>query len=141
VAKLAEFDASPLAANRLFISSDGAQVLYTKAHGTDLELHTIDASTADKTYFSHPADTFSAVGWTPDSKHFIYQLADKLLLGPGQPVTLTDASNLNSMVWVDGQRFLFVQNAELRFHVLGYASVVLDGGLLNETAFDFMIAP
>lgn len=140
VAKLAEFDASPSEANRPFISPDGAQVLYTKTHSTDLELHTIDASTADKTYFSYPADTFGAVGWTPDSKHFVYRLGDKLLLGPGQPVALTDAPNMDSMVWVDGQRFLFVQNAELRFHVLGYASVVLDTGLLDGSTFDFVTA-
>lgn len=140
-AKLAEFDMSPAAANRSFIAPDGSKVLYIKPHGNDVELHTIDAGTADQAYFSHSPKGFGLLGWAADSSHFLYWLDDphQVLLGPGEPVALVDVPTAAGVVWVDKQSFLFVHQTELRFRILGQPSVVLDDGL-NESVLDFTTA-
>lgn len=141
VARLAEFNASPAFANRPFISPDGSKVLYTKAQGTDLELHIIDASTADQTYFSHAADTFGILGWAPDSAHIVYWADHRSLLwlGPQQSgaVELSDVPKAEDVIWVDAQHYFFVTDTrELRFRALGQPSILMDDGL-SESAFDF----
>ncbi|MGC1376356.1 MAG: hypothetical protein WA821_09040 [Anaerolineales bacterium] len=140
-AQLAEFVASPAFSSRPVISPDGARVLYTKTRGTNLELHIIDASTADQMYFSHAADTFGILGWAPDSTHVLYWLDDRNLvwLGPQQSdaILLSDAPGADNFAWVDTHSYLFVAHAwELRFCVLGQPSILIDDGL-SDSAFDF----
>lgn len=141
VAQLAAFDASLAFANRPFISPDGSKVVYTKAHGADLELHIIDASTADEMYFSHTAQTFGILGWTPDSARIVYwaDARNQLWLGPqaDKAVRLGDVPDVKDVRWVDAQHYLFVAHAsELRFAALGQPSILVDEGL-SESAFEF----
>lgn len=143
VAKLAEFNASSVSGNHPFISPDGSRVLYTKAQGNDLEVHVIDAGTADKTYFSHAADTFRIFGWAPDLRSFLCGMDDLtwLVSQDGTVTNLLDVSDAGNLVWVDAQRFLFVaHNSSLRFRRLSQPSVVLDDGL-DDGTFDFVAAP
>lgn len=143
VAKLAEFNASPVFDGHPFISPDGSRVLYTKTHGTELELHVIDASTADKTYFSRTADAFKIFGWAPDSRNFLCGMDGStwLVSQEGAVTELSDVSDAGKLVWVDAQRFLFVgHDLSLRFHKLSQPSVVLDDGL-DDGTFDFVAAP
>lgn len=145
VARLAEFTASPAFLNRPFISPDGSKVVYTKTQGANLELHIIDASTADKTYFSHAADTFGVLGWSPDSAHVVYWADDRsaLWLGPqqGEAIALSDVPNVEEIIWVDAQHYFFVAHVyELRFRKLGQPSVLIDDGFDSsyESFFDFI---
>lgn len=147
VAKLAEFAASPVTANPdswPFISHDGAKVLYTKLHDASLELHIIDAGTADQMFFSHDASTFGVLGWTPDSAHVFYWLGDQsqLWLGP-QPsdaIALSDVAGISNLAWVNAQSYLFVTNtSQLYFRTLGQPSILLDDDLAG-SSFDFIVA-
>ena len=143
VAKLAEFNASLVFVSHPFISPDGSRVLYTKTHGTDLELHVIDAGTADKTYFSRAADTFKIFGWAPDSRSFLCGMDGStwLVSQVGTVTELSDVSDARHLVWVDAQRFLFVaHDSSLRFRRLLQPSIVLDDGL-DDGTFDFIAAP
>ena len=141
-AQLAEFVASPAFANRPSISPDGSKVLYTKAQGANLELHVIDASTADQMYFWHDANNFGILGWAPDSTHVMYWLDDnrRAWLGP-QPndaIPLSDVTFASEVTWVDSRRYLFINEAELRLRALGQPSILIDGNL-SESVFDFTL--
>jgi hypothetical protein len=143
-AKLAEFVASPAFASRPVISPDGAKVLYTKAQGANLELHIIDASTADQMYFSRAANKFGILGWTPDSTHIVYWLDDshRAWLGPQDnlAVPLSDVTFAEHVTWIDSQRYLFINGLELRLRILGQPSILIDSNLnLSENAFDFTL--
>ena len=142
VAKLAEFFAA--SATPSFISPDGAKVAYTKKQGDKLELHIIDASTADQAYLSHSADSFELLGWTPDSAHILYRLREigELWFSPQQKenAPLMKMDGIDHLVWVNGQSFLFVQNRELNFRQLGVHTILLDTGL-NESNIDFSAKP
>jgi len=143
VAKLAEFNALSTFANHPFMTPDGSRVLYTKAHGADLEVHVIDAGTADKTYFSHAAADFQILGWAPDSRSFLCAMdGSTWLVPPGGVVTnLLDVPNAGKLVWVDAQRFLFVaRDSSLHFGKLSQPSIVLADGL-DDATFDFIAAP
>jgi hypothetical protein len=143
VAKLAEFNASPFFVGHPFISPDGSRVLYTKMHGTGLELHVIDAGTADKTYFSHAADAFKIFGWAPDSRNFLCEMdgATWLVSQAGSLTELSDVSDVEKLVWVDAQHFLFIaHDSSLRYRSLSQPGVVLDDGL-DDGTFDFVAAP
>lgn len=142
-AQLAEFVASPAFANPPVISPDGAKVLYTKAQGANLELHIIDASTADQMYFRHAADTFGILGWASDSIHVVYWLDDsrRAWLGPQEndAIPLSDVTFAANIAWVDSQRYLFLNESELRLRRLGQPSILIDDNL-SESAFDFTLA-
>jgi Tol biopolymer transport system component len=144
-AKLAEFVASPAFANRPVISPDGAKVLYTKAQGANLELHIIDASTADQMYFSRAANKFGILGWAPDSTHIVYWMDDsrRTWLGPQDnlAVPLSDVTFAEHVTWIDPERYLFINKTELRLRILGQPSILIDSNLnLSENAFDFTLA-
>jgi hypothetical protein len=141
-AKLAEFVASPAFANRPVISPDGAKVLYTKAQGANLELHIIDASTADQIYLSHEANKFGILGWTPDSTHVVYWLDDprRTWLGPQESpaLALSDVTFADHLIWIDSKHFLFLNGSELRLRTLGQPSILIDSNL-SENTFDFTL--
>jgi dipeptidyl aminopeptidase/acylaminoacyl peptidase len=140
-AQLAQFVASPPFVNRPYISPDGSKVLYVKPQATNLELHVIDASTADRLYSSNPADRFGILGWAPDSVRIIYWTDDtrRTWLGsqgiPAAP--LSDVAFADKVTWVDAERYLFMNESELRMRTLGQPSELIDSQVTG--AFDFLL--
>ena len=140
-AQLAEFVAVPAFKDRPYISPDGAQVLYLKPQGNNFELHLIDASTADKAVFQHPADKFGLLGWAPDSLHFVYWIdsPQSAWLGStgAQGVLLSDVPGADHIAWVQDSLFLFENGTGLRLRTLGQPSLLIAGGVAD--AFDFCL--
>jgi hypothetical protein len=138
-AQLAEFIAVPAIESQPSISPDGSKVLYAKMQGSDLELHVIDASTADQMYFSYAADRFGILGWTPDSKQVIYWIDDRRCpwsSSPNSPaVPLSDVTFADQVTWVNAGRFLFLNESELRIRVFDQPSILIDKDVTG--GFDF----
>jgi Tol biopolymer transport system component len=140
-AQLAEFLASSAFQSGAYISPDGSKVVYTKPQNGNLELHVIDASTADQLLFSLPGDKLGALGWTPDSQNVVYWRDDTritwLLTPDGQSASLSDVKYASQVTWVDASRYLFVNESELRLRTLGQPSLLIDADLSG--GFDFVL--
>ncbi len=135
-AQLAEFVAGPAFANRPYISPDGSKVLYVKQQGANLELHVIDAGTADRAYFWYPARNFGILGWAPDSIGVIYWVDDtrRTWLGSldNPAVPLSDVGFADRVTWLDTKSYLFINENELRIRSIGQPSVLIDSGVKGE---------
>jgi hypothetical protein len=140
-AQLAEFISTPAFANPPRISPDGARVLYARPNGADLELHIIDASTADRAFFSCAADQCGVLGWAPDSLHVVYWLDDKrrAYLGSSdvQGIPLSDTTYAEQVTWLDTAHYLFLDGADLRIGILGQPGLLIDTA--DPDGFDFAL--
>jgi hypothetical protein len=128
-AQLAEFPAAPASVSDTFIAPDGSKLTYLKDRGGDLELHVIDASTADKTYFAYPRDKFGLLGWTPDSKNLLFWIDDPRqawIAAGDQRFPLSDVAYASQVTWIDAETYLFLNESELRLRRMGQPSQVLD---------------
>jgi len=131
-AQLAEFPAVAPAINDVFIAPDGSKVAYLSEQGDTLELHVIDAGTADRVYFSHARGKFGLLGWTPDSQGLLTWLDDPRsawLLSGEQQVALSDAAYATEIRWVSRDTYLFISEGELRLRRLGQPGQVIDSGV------------
>lgn len=141
-AQLAEFTAIPMTQDQPLISPNGSKVLYLTPRDAQWELHIIDASTADQSYLSHAANTIGLLGWTTDSRQFMYwtdDLRQVWLATPGEePTLLSDVTLATKVTWVDPQRVLFLNGQELRLRVMGEPSRLIDAALSSEF-FDFTL--
>jgi len=140
-AQLAEFIAAPASADAPRISPDGARVLYVRPQGASLELHIIDASTADRAYFSYAADKFGTLGWAPDSLHMLYWIDDRrrayLGSSEAQAIPVSDLAFAEQVTWLDTTHCLFLDGAELRLRNLGQPSLRIDTA--DPGGFDFAL--
>lgn len=138
-AQLAEFVAWPAFEDRPYISPDGAKVLYVRPQGANLELHVIDAGTADRMYFFYATGNFGILGWAPDSTHVIYWIDDKRrawMSAPDDPaIPLSDVTFAGQVTWVDENHYLFMNESELRMRTPGQPSILIDSEV--EDSFDF----
>jgi hypothetical protein len=104
-------------------------------------LHVIDASTADKMLFWLPRDKFGPLGWTPDSQGILFWRDDTrrawLFTPDEQANPLSDVTYASFVTWVDGSRYLFVNESELRLRSLGQPSLLIDAQLGGD--FDFAL--
>jgi len=136
-AQLAEFLAVPI--GETYIAPDGSKVLYLKARGNDLELHVIDASTADKTYFAYAREKIGLLGWTPDSKNMLFWVDNPrqawIAIGD-QRTPLSDVTYAAGVTWVDPNTYLFLNESELRLRIAGQPSQVIDTGVTG--SFDIV---
>lgn len=139
-ARLAEFVAAPVWEGFPYIAPNGAGVLYPKRVGDVIEIHVIDASTADRLYTSAPG--LSTLGWNPNSRDFAYRGGDPAsawLAQIGSPaVALNDAGMFRGPSWLDESRFLFQSGGELRLRRLPDPSLLLDSAV---ESFDFVVVP
>ena len=118
------------------LSPDGRQVVYSYNQHEPIDVHVVTADGKDTTFGSYSTKSYMnlmALGWAPDSKHFLLNLSKDgrfsvpYLCAVGeQPVKLTDTDNASSVSWVDVQRVLFVSDGALRLQRLGAPSVLLD---------------
>lgn len=142
-AQLAEFPAVPLSVSDTYIAPDGSKLTYLKEMGGDLELHVIDASTADKAYFAYAREKFGLLGWTPDSKNMLFWIDDPrrgwIAAGDNRS-PLSDVTYAASVTWVDENTYLFLNETELRLRTLvstrlrqsttgGQPSLIIDTGV------------
>jgi tricorn protease-like protein len=99
-------------------------VAYVTQADATLEVHVIDASTADLTVASHAnAPLIGLLAWSPDSARFAYHAGDPsrlLLTGVNiSSMPLLDSFTSHTFAWVDANRFLYFANGELRLGQVG----------------------
>jgi len=132
-AQLALIRAAPVAMGYYpYISASSDTVAYLRENGSSLELHTIDASTADKTLLTHPKDQFGLLGWAGDGVSLVYWINDpsqtQLRHPDGSTVPLGGAQ----IVWLDAAQYLSLSGNELRLTTLGQPGIVIDTGNITE---------
>lgn len=131
-AQLAEFHAVAPSISDTYIAPDGSKLMYLKQQHENLELHVIDASTADKAYFAYARAKFGILGWTPDSKNMLFWVEDpeQTWMNAGDDrAPLSDMTYASNVTWIDGNSFLFLNKSELRLRTLGQPSQVIDTGV------------
>ncbi len=106
------------------ISPDGLKVAYVNQTATSLDLHVIEASTADTIIASYQGAPFLFPwDWSPDSKQITFSNAHPVLLltaGIGIPPSpLTESVTPYSLRWVSADRFLFFREGELLLGQVG----------------------
>jgi dipeptidyl aminopeptidase/acylaminoacyl peptidase len=134
-AQLAQFSAAPPSVSDTYLAPDGSKLIYLKEQGGNLELHVIDASTADKTYFAYAREKFGLLGWTPDSKNILFWIDDprSAWMSAGDTQSpLSDVSYAANVTWVDATTYLFLNESELRLRTMGQPSQVVDTGVSGE---------
>ena len=140
VAQLAEFPAAPPSISDTYIAPDGSKLMYLKEQGGNFELHVIDASTADKTYFGYARDKFGILGWTPDSRNMLFWIDDPrrtwMAAGDNQS-PLSDGTYAAAVTWVDANTYLFLNESELRLRIVGQPSQAIDTGVTD--SFDAIL--
>lgn len=146
-AQLAEFIAADVRLGQPLIAPNGSKVAYVTKTDSALDLHLIDASTADLVVASHPnAPLLGLWAWSPDSARLAYHTGDPsrpLLAGINLPsIPLTDPMSPNSLRWVDANRFLYIANGELRLGQVGTPLLTIltagfDASQADTRYFDF----
>jgi hypothetical protein len=139
-AQLAEFRAVAPEVSDTYIAPDGSKLMYLKKQGGTLELHVIDASTADKAYFAHAREKFGILGWTRDSKNILFWIDDPrstwMAAGDNRS-PLSDVAYGANVTWINENTYLFLNESELRLRTLGHPSQLIDTGVSGE--FDFIV--
>jgi hypothetical protein len=141
-AQLAEFKAVAPSVSDTYIAPDGSKLMYLKQQHDNLELHIIDASTADKSYFAYAHAKFGILGWTPDSKNVLFWVEDPeqtWVNSDNVRRPLGDVTYASNVTWVNESSFLFLNKSELRLRTLGRPSQVIDSGV--SSSFDAIQAP
>ena len=127
-AQLAQFPAVSPEVSEMYIAPDGSKVLYAREQAGQLELHVIDASTADRRLFAFPKGQVGLLGWTPDSQAPLFWLEQ-----PGQAWVargenrqpLSDGVAATDLVWLNAETVLFRNGNELRWRTASQPSQLL----------------
>lgn len=148
-AQLAEFVPADIRLSQPLIAPNGSKVAYATQKDTTLEVHVIDASTADVMVASHPdALDLRLWAWSPDSTRFVYWIAN-----PALPLTaginlasspIVDSLTGYSLTWVDTNRFLYITtDGELRLGAVGNPNlfVLASGFAFGQDARYYDFAP
>lgn len=148
-AQLAEFAAADIRISQPLIAPNGSKVAYASQNDKTLEVHVIDASTADVIVASHPdALDLRLWAWSPDSVRFIYWITNPALplsAGINLPsAPIVDSLTGHSLAWVDASRFLYIStDGQLRLGAVGNPTlaVIASGFTLTQDARYYDFAP
>jgi hypothetical protein len=139
-ASLAKFEQLPPSDRRTFISPDGGYVIFVAQSRDGKEsLYLLDSSGAVKPY-GEPAENVRALGWLPDSKHFVYKWVNQgqtlSLLGGlgGEPQVEMKLRPYETMRWLDAERFLARQENALYLGDINGGELLIAEGVSD---FDF----
>ncbi len=137
VASLSKFAITSLAESQPFLSPDGGYVIYAAELSEGKKsLYLMDSSGATRPY-GEPAGKVRAVGWLPDSKHFVYTLEDftRVFMGDvaGLPVEIR-LDRYQIIRWVDAEHFLALQAGGLYLGDIHGGKRPID---VNVSDFDF----
>lgn len=140
-AQLAAFVTAPVWVSFPRLAPDGTRAVYVRGFDSSpLELHLVDASTADALVASYAGQVFGAGPWSPDGNYLTFwqdDVRNVFYTAPGTtPQSISDAGLANFITWVDGNTVLFKAGSELRLRRLGSASLVIDNPV-TETQVDF----
>ena len=143
-AQLAEFNPVLSTGNELFISPDGSKVLYLKAQADNLEMHVVDASTADRTYLRKPAGKIGILGWGPDSINMVFWAdeAQYVYFSNGMAVSrLAEKNNtpITGLLWLNPNLCVVVSGSNLVQVVPGQSAQIIDSGVAGQ--FDAISLP
>jgi hypothetical protein len=148
-AQLAEFETVPVEISAPIISPDGLKVAYVRQTATTLELHVIEASTADTMIASYEGAPFLVLwSWSPDSKRVTFSNAHPVLVlsaGIGIPPSpLTESITPNSLRWVSADHFIFFREGELLIGETNNSETIsIASGFSNQTDigdYDFTVS-
>ena len=148
-AQLAEFATADIRISQPLIAPNGSKVAYAVQNEKTLELHVIDASTADVIIASHPdALDLRPWAWSLDSSHVVYWTGNPALpmvAGINIPsAPAVDSLTGYSLTWVDASRFLYITtDGELRLGAVGNPTllVVASGFTFGQDARYYDFAP
>jgi len=141
-AQLAEIHSAALTTSSLFIAPDGSRVLYLKELDGSLEMHVIDAGTADRAYIKKERGKIGILGWAPDSKKMIFwqDAPGQVWAFAGETSSLlSDTVVTTNVTWINANSFLFISNSELRLMTTGQPSQLIDTGVAG--GFDARLKP
>lgn len=141
-AQLAELQAVPVSESNYFISPDGSRVLYLKKKGDELEVHVIDASTADRAYLTKPTGKIGIIGWSPDSRYMLIWLDNpgSIWASNGADiVALSDVVGAADIKWIGVKAYLLLTASELRIRAWEQPSILIDSNV--EMGFDATFLP
>jgi dipeptidyl aminopeptidase/acylaminoacyl peptidase len=127
VARLASFELAPLYETLPSISPDGGYVIYAARADQGKALYLMDSSGAARAY-SAVSEAVKVYGWTPDAKHFVYGLGNppRAFLGSVDAAAVDfPGMSPESVVWVDAQKFLALEEQSLVLKDLGGARMEL----------------
>lgn len=136
-AQLAQFPAVSPALSETYLAPDGSKVLYAREQAGQLELHLLDASTADRLLLAFPQGQVGPLGWTPDSQAPLFWLEQ-----PGQAwlargdnrQPLSDAAVATDLVWLETETVLFRNGTELRLRTASQPSQLLASDVIGPFA-------
>lgn len=142
-AQLAAFITAPVWVSFPRLAPDGTRAVYVRDPAPGLlELHLIDASTADMLLVSYAGQALGAGPWSPDGKYFTFWQDDPRKIfyaAPGEtPQPIGDVAQTDFVTWVDGDTLLFKNDAELRLRRLSEPSLLIDGQVADNQ-FDFAL--
>ena len=146
-AQLAEFVTADIRISQPLIAPNGSKVAYASQNEKTLELHVIDASTADVIVASHPdALDLRPWAWSPDSTRVAYWTGNLPMMAGINIASALVADSLtgHSLAWVDANRFLYITtDGELRLGTLGNPNLTLiaSGFALGQDARFYDFAP
>jgi Tol biopolymer transport system component len=137
-ARLAKFGMVSLSESLPYLSPDGGYIIYVAKLGEGQEaLYLMDSSGATRPY-GEPAESVWALGWLPDSKHFVYAAENpsRTLMGDviGNPPVELVATDLERMRWVDAEHFLAMGEGSLYLGDITGGKTLIDVGV---SGFDF----
>ena len=123
---------SPLESETL-LSPDGSKILYLKSQAENLEMHVVDASTADRTYLRKPTGEMGLIGWEPDSTNMLFWVNDPryVYFTDGVKVTRlseTITASVDNILWLDMEHCLVISDSNLLFVVPGQLAKMIDHG-------------
>lgn len=136
-AQLALINAAPVSTEQgFFLSPDSDRVAYLREAAGNLEVHVIDAATADQTFFTGNIGQLGLIGWAPDGSSLVCWVGNRsnlnLLRADGSLQPLNGDFPGAQVVWLDAGHFLFVSGNELRLGEPGKNSLVIDSGKITE---------
>jgi len=139
VANLAKIKMVSRSESLPFISPDGGYVIYVAKLGDNKEsLYLMDSSGATKPY-GEAGSHVRALGWLPDSRHFLYSQGEpvRFMLGEvgGSPVG-AGLKNYQTLRWTDMEHFLALQDGKLYLVDLSGREVQID---VSVSDFDFAL--
>ena len=142
MAQLADFTPVSTSISDVYLSADASKILYLKQQLDNLEMHVVDASTADRTYLRKPDGKIGLLGWAPDSINMLFWVDEPRYVYISDGIKVTRLSEhikagVTSILWVDARRCLVLSGSSLLLVLPGQTDQQIDSGV--DAYFDALL--